>query len=83
MPSYEEIFNHNQHAIKAHRIGLLVRRALSIQARAKIQPAAFRPNLLNKPSSLRGGDAFPTERTLDLYYPDYDTSGATWQDCSK
>jgi hypothetical protein len=82
MLTYEEIYNHNQNAVKSHKIELLVRRALSIQARAKIQPCAYRPNLLNKPG-LTGGDAYSMSPQLDLYYPDYDTTGATWQDCEK
>ena len=82
MLSDEQMFVKNQEAIKSHKIALLVRRALFNQATAKIKPAALRPNLLNKPSSLRGGDAFPVEPTLDLYYPNYDTFGDD-QDCSK
>jgi hypothetical protein len=82
MPSYEQIYNYNQDVIKSHKVALLVRRALTIQARAKIQPSAYRPNLLNKPG-LKGGDAFPKGPTLDLYYPEYDTNGQTEQDCAK
>lgn len=81
MPSDEQMFVRNQEAIKLHKIALLVRRALFNQATAKIKPAALRPNLLNKPG-LKGGDAFPVEPTLDLYYPNYDTFGDD-QDCAK
>lgn len=46
---------------------MTIKRVLDVQERAKIKPSEMNPVLLNSP--YKGGDAIPTGKPLDLYYP--------------
>jgi len=46
---------------------MTIKRVLDVQERAKIKPSEMNPVLLNSP--YKGGDAIPTGKSLDLYYP--------------
>jgi hypothetical protein len=50
------------------KMAMVVKRAMSIQARNKIKPTSMNPNLLVM-SALRGGDSLIPPSTLDLYWP--------------
>ena len=61
-------FEKRNEEIKGFKMMMVVRRALSIQARAKIKPNIMRPSL-REMSMLRGGDATDFSAALDLYWP--------------
>jgi len=50
------------------KMAMVVKRAMSIQARNKIKPTSKNPNLLVM-SALRGGDSAIPPASLDLYWP--------------
>ena len=74
MISFREKYERDQHKMRLHKLALVMRRALNVQARAKIKPSSMNPVLLNKPG-LRGGDAISLEPDLNLYYPTEDSMG--------
>jgi hypothetical protein len=43
---FQKLFEITQANIKEHKVTMAVKRAIDLQKRAKIKPAALRPNLL-------------------------------------
>jgi len=68
--SFEQQFLEGQSAVHARKVYLTTSRALATQARAKIKPAAMRPNLLNqvRHSAIRGGDFIQSQAKNDFFY---------------
>ena len=67
--SFKQEFFFMQESIRETKLFLARHRALNLQVRNKIKPAALRPDLLVAPR-MRGGDSqFPIENPLSIYYP--------------
>jgi len=64
---YQQKFNLAREMNGRRIMDLTIRRVFENQRRAKIKPSAMNPVLLNSP--YKGGDANPTGKPLDLYYP--------------
>ena len=67
--NFEQEYIHERANNKRHIMSMVYKRVMDIQRRAKIKPSEMNPVLLNSPSGMRGGDAIPTGKPLDLYYP--------------
>ena len=64
---FEQQFRMARDANRFKIMKLTYLRIMETQRRAKIKPSEMNPVLLNSPMS--GGDAFPTGKALDLYWP--------------
>jgi len=66
---FAQLFEKRKEQNRGFKMMMVVRRALAVQARAKIKPNSMRPSL-REMSKLRGGDAPDTGTPLDLYWPE-------------
>jgi hypothetical protein len=66
MQSFAKNFEREQEEIRSFKMTQIVRRAMALQARAKIKPTSMNPDLLTM-SKLRGGSA--ESQPLELYWP--------------
>jgi hypothetical protein len=66
MQSFALNFGKEQEGIRNFKMTQIVRRAMALQARAKIKPTSMNPDLLTM-SKIRGGSSEP--QPLELYWP--------------